>query len=122
MSERQRCDYLRDTRNFNLQNLLKSYKLINYTMITRIISLVYKTVSPHSIVYHLITYVSMVPHISERSTSIVGHNAHFFYGKIFYFSLFSILFGNDISTMQIMVELSLQFSNLLNLVFGTGGI
>ena len=79
------------------------------------------------ILCQLITYVSMVPHVPEHGISLVGYYAHFINRNIFYFSLFSILLEIVLleiiyqPTMQIMVELSIPFSNLFHLIyFGTG--
>ena len=94
--ERQCFDYLVILKTSTCK-IKKLYKLTNYTTITRINRFVYKTVSPHNMVYHLITHVSMVPHEPEHGTPLVGYHAHFFM-ETFYFSIFSILFGNDIST------------------------
>ena len=76
-------------------------------MITRINILVYKTVSPHIILYHLIIYVT---------TS--GTPCSFFNGKIFYFKV-SILVSSRfcLEMIQIMVELSIQFQFIISSIF-----
>ena len=52
--------------------------------------------------------MSKVPHVPERGTPLVEHHVNFLW-KHFIFSLFS--------TIEIMVELSIPFSNLLYRIY-----